>query len=751
MKLNKLFSVFVILGTVIALASTLRGDALITTPPGTPNDWAALTMPFPLDVDESYTREPRKEKTDPEYGKEGSYVVPLEVVVERSIIFNIPPYDGNEAWMTDVGLECPWIDPEHAMELELWKLKKSFTFRLRSFLLRFFIAPGEIPAQETIDQFIMMGIPGWIEASWTKKCLDNKGLLDPFGTTTDNKEIERMREIVDAIIASTGPGSMVVDPVEGKNYYEKQMYKILLEDLSSGYLLDIKDEFARRTRSLGREIVPMMVNLVETHENRLVRRNAMGFLTTVANPETSLLMRKLVDDVDPVVAYRAMMYLARERDEEAQAWFLNRAKDKIKPYNSFVFYALGRIGKAESIPLIEERIDEILKVKANLRTIKQNEDLWTLMSALVRCSLYSGTDSKMFFKVASEVRPGEDYRYRTVVDMAGLGLTLNNYKGKWPSGLDFYKHKADKPDQFFTALTTEPAENPPYRFSPRAHYLLMEVIMNRPDLYGDEVLRRCLDHAYCDNTIKYWLLRYHKFEASKENVKFLEEIATDTKMIPTGSQSMRPRFNALIRASALYAMYRFDREAATRVAGDVLKEYAKTAGSFNLITVEAGYEAITAMAILRVERKLKEYQKEVRQLVEGKDKVEPAFSLDGQGAYVGAFLPAPVTREAIRELGRLKDPADVKALISVFDDKDNPFKGDAALALGRIGGREALNVLLNKIDHMDSWVRFCCNRSLEDLTGHEIEVDFIYGSRDDISKGIKEWREYVKREIFDKE
>lgn len=734
--------------TLLMMAGPLRGDALITTPPGTPNDWTDLATPFPLDIDDLYTREPVKDKPKEEQEKPdapSSYVIPDEVIVERSIIFNLPPFDGNEAWMSDVGIECPWVHPDSVLGQDLKRTSSFFSFRLRSFFLRFFIASGEIPSDETTDQFVSIGTPGWLEASYTKWALTKEELINPYGSIPMGWREAKLREVLEAVLEQANPESPAANAPASKNAYEEQMFKILVDELATGYIYDMTLDFGIRTRTLGREIVPLLVRVVEECKNKLVRQNAVGYLTTVQNPENVIYMRGLAQDGDPVVANRAMMYLARLEDADSNEFFLQRAQDETKPWSSLAWYALGRIGKAESMPVLEAKIRETMKAieKDNsflLPAIIKRERLWTLMSALVRCSLRSGVNSDVFLEVAKEMRPQQAYQNRTILDLAGIGLAINKYGDKVPKSLEYFHRNFQDPNRFFSALTNVPDENPSYPFSPRTHYVLFEALQKHPDVFRgkkdtfDPIVVSLLN-PYCDTALKYWALRHHKFENNEASAKLLKGLASDRKG------------NGIIRAAALYALFCMDREAATTLSIEVLEWFTPRMGQQMLLFPDQSNVAVTAMTILRVQKRLKDYMPFVREIASSRDTKPRVFELGndlgsaGVVPYVGAFLPAPLIREAVRELGRTRNSDEVKTLSKIMNTSEHPAKAEAAQALGVIGGPEAVSVLLREIDNKDSWVRFCCDRALERIIGKSVECDFIFGSTKEIATGIHEWKD----------
>lgn len=78
--------------------------------------------------------------------------------------------------------------------------------------------------------------------------------------------------------------------------------------------------------------------------------------------------------------------------------------------------------------------------------------------------------------------------------------------------------------------------------------------------------------------------------------------------------------------------------------------------------------------------------------------------------------PITVRGLAARELGRLRDPQAVVPLVTLLGEDPLPtVRADAAIALGRIGDKEASSALISALQDENRDVRGCAARSLGQL------------------------------------
>ena len=91
----------------------------------------------------------------------------------------------------------------------------------------------------------------------------------------------------------------------------------------------------------------------------------------------------------------------------------------------------------------------------------------------------------------------------------------------------------------------------------------------------------------------------------------------------------------------------------------------------------------------------------------------------------------PLLEIACIELGRLGDPKAIETLIKILKSDASSGRAEAALALGAIAGREAIDALVAALeDPKDGWVRFCAYEALRKLSGQDHMCDWIFGTAD---------------------
>jgi HEAT repeat protein len=105
----------------------------------------------------------------------------------------------------------------------------------------------------------------------------------------------------------------------------------------------------------------------------------------------------------------------------------------------------------------------------------------------------------------------------------------------------------------------------------------------------------------------------------------------------------------------------------------------------------------------------------------------------------------PLLEVLLIECGRGAGPAAAELLIGILkDQKTVPGRSEAALALGAIGGKAAVEALLQGLTDPDGWLRFCCYLSLRRLAGQDYFADWVF-SPSDLKPAIDKYRAWFAK------
>ena len=106
----------------------------------------------------------------------------------------------------------------------------------------------------------------------------------------------------------------------------------------------------------------------------------------------------------------------------------------------------------------------------------------------------------------------------------------------------------------------------------------------------------------------------------------------------------------------------------------------------------------------------------------------------------GEFEPAVALEEEILlALGRTGEAGALELLLSVLGNRQNRHRAAACLALGILGRPGAERTLVSFLLDGDPFVRLCAYRSLKQLTGKDVAIDWMYGTLDQRSAGAEEY------------
>jgi hypothetical protein len=106
----------------------------------------------------------------------------------------------------------------------------------------------------------------------------------------------------------------------------------------------------------------------------------------------------------------------------------------------------------------------------------------------------------------------------------------------------------------------------------------------------------------------------------------------------------------------------------------------------------------------------------------------------------GEFEPVVALEdEVLLALGRTGEPAALELLLSVLGNRKNTHRAAACLALGMLGRPGAERTLASFLLDGEPFVRMCAYRSLKQLTGKDVAIDWMYGAPAERAKGAEEY------------
>lgn len=511
------------------------------------------------------------------------------------------------------------------------------------------------------------------------------------------------------------------DLVKGKTPYEAMLARLAVAELTSGYAYALDPNFARRTLALGEDAYRIVADCTRS-KHPLLAENATAVLSNLPNTEVGEDLKRIFESgSDPVCRYRALSGLLRRHDKSAVPALIAALKGKDEAMRCYAMYALGILGEPTAVPLLRQSIRaagvkdkdvlwSALPAMARIRDkAKENVDLLQALEKQLK-DKYRGTDRVALapdMQTPTAEAPGAKFkilRQMTLLALASMG-------------------DADAGKEVISRLEKDRIES----FHTTVWYLVADVLVGMGDK-GVEQAKKIVDST-AENGVRVHALRA-LFREGKADAAVLKG------KIPTGA--------AVLRATAIQLLADKDEKAAAEACRTIVAGYAGGKGAVE------GSEAFVVATAAQVGGRLKAW-------TDGTDLAKAAERAFGAGAFArreGENDPditkckisiyPPLLETLLIECGRA---AAAKALlVKIVQDLKKPQgRPEAALALGAIGGKDAVGALLGVLADPDGWLRFCAYLSLKRLSGQDFFTDWIFAAPGSLKPFIDKYRAWFDK------
>jgi hypothetical protein len=501
----------------------------------------------------------------------------------------------------------------------------------------------------------------------------------------------------------------------GVGTFDSMLNRLVVVELTTGFPHSLDPTFARRTLALGDRAWRAVLESTRANHSLLVR-NAVSVLSNYKNPEAVEELRKLLRSGDAVVKYRALSGLGRQRDRGAVPLLVQGLASADEVWRAACAYTLGMIGD----PAAAEDLIKAARATGDL------DFLWSLLPAIARLAGPKKEFEDFFALAEKAVLQGGLYKeppappknmvppkpeppgtkLQVVVEMCRLGLAAAGHAGAREQIKA--KFQANGIDAFY-------APN---------QILACNVFGKMND--GRAILQQIVETAKSDRVAMQALLDLREQAAENDWLK---------------AQALKHRV-AGVRALALTELFERGETHFSPVGQEIIDGYA---GGTD------GAQAYVVGTALQLMGK-----------TSTRNKVDSAIAVVTRAHAAGMWarregentvdiikanirICPPLLEIAAIELGRLGDPKGIPALVAVLKSDATGGRGEAALGLGAIAGREAVDALVAALDDpKDGWVRFCAYEALRKLSGQDHSSDWMFGTPGGRSRAVARFREWAK-------
>jgi len=492
----------------------------------------------------------------------------------------------------------------------------------------------------------------------------------------------------------------------GKTPYETMIRRLIAAEMVSGYAMAFDPSFARRTFGLGEEALDPLIEFSDSN-HALLGQNATWVLARWDHPKATEALRRVYrKSADPVRRIRALGGLVRLRDSAIVPDLVTTSSLGDKGMRAAALHALGYIGGDAA--------------RKRLRTVVEGGDadlLWSALPALARLP-DSSEEGRRFLR-------GVERRLR--------GLCGNDDQVK----IDNERQEFGGRTIFVTR------EAPKSKWKILHQFAVLALAASQDESARKEVLARVKDKTFSSFHRATWFVLVETLVGmGPDGVARAKSISTELRSeIEVRVHALR----MLDREGKCDAAYLEERLRDSDLAGIALQllEWSKPDVAVTICREAAagkrhfyGDDALLALAQVggrvgawdaaRAEDLLRLTQR--NETAVAQRRAEDQFNL----MMVRIMVRPPVWESLLLECGRTGSKAVVPYLASVLrDPKRSAGRAEAALALGAIGGPEAVSALLLALEGDDPWMRFCAYRSLKTLSGKDHFADWIFGSKAD--------------------
>lgn len=575
-------------------------------------------------------------------------------------------------------------------------------------LLRRLLRPAELNEGEAIQLLIYLGEPAVaaVEASQGESSL---------------------RSIRDAVRKAVG--TMPPDPPaspQGKTPFEIMMRRLTVEDLVSDYPFAITRPFAPRISLLGDEALPYAIEAAKS-DHSFLRRNATLWIAQSSSPHAMAALREVFSSTnDPVVRNRCLEAFARWRDTTVVEELIGQLKTSTDAsYRCYLAYVLGRIGDRRATRAIVDLLqanrasfDIAMSAVAALARLRDNRDGAALRAVRV-------VASQSYKDPVSKYNPPVDRTIRRTIAHQLTTIAAAQLTGSDEHQKALLKLLLPKPPEPSNDWRSTYDRGLLRNFYPPCIYLAIDALCSFEK--GLDAVRTIVRHQGTDESLR-------AYASSKLVTTSPPDIAEFQRAL-ANLDAPQP-----LAEIALATLRTYDPLAARDAARAIVRKAHPTldAGSRYVVAIAAQILAASNTedrdALIRaVECELIAMEMEERKLMQRPNLERLDFH---------TRVPA-IERFAV-DLGGLSDPRVQALLDDLVGSRTTRGRAEACVGLARMGGAPALARIVRCLEDSDGWVRFVAARCLEEVSGHELKLDWIWGDVEARDQAVERMRDWLK-------
>ncbi len=494
-----------------------------------------------------------------------------------------------------------------------------------------------------------------------------------------------------------------------KGAADQVIVRIAAVELSGGFPHGLDPSFSRRTLALGDDAFWPVVECARSPHTFLAR-NAVVVLSHYARPEAAEELIKLFRTTqDPVIKVRALNGLVRRGGAKPLVPDLVKiagdAKDE--PMRALAIYSLGLIGDSAGLPPLKElakRLDDELffTLTPALARLCDKETLLLIERAVG--AKINGVDT------VNPAAPNGKDKWRIIHQMAVIGLAMAG-------------------EQKFVDETLKRTLD---GFHPVVHFLAVEALASMGDKGAETLRKKVIDPLATEEIVRLEALR-RLAAMRKIGGPALKELALSTK-------------GASTRGLALQQLATIEETITKEVCAQIIGDYA--AGKGGTKPEDDFVVAVAAQIGGRLGAlKAPELIKAVERAIVAKAFARREGKNETDITKAEIKLHPALLEILLIELGRTGSATAAPVLIAMLTKPPFPQgRAEAAIALGNVGTKEGIDVLLKVIeDDPDGWVRMCGYRALKALTKQDHFCDWVFGDKEHRRKCVEAYKGAAKR------
>lgn len=721
----------------------VEADLEVTIPPGTPHEWwrelpdrQPRWRQVAVAKEEKPKEKPKEEKGTTVREREK---VSTEVRAQPELgSGTYQPMIFSGVLTVDLPFHTPWTKrpggepkertyPPPVTDDLYWTAQTAYLRRL--------LHPAMVPESEIYWYLVMVGDPAREAAAGAKQ----EKFLEPLATAID-KAIEKL------------PEKPPEPPAVGDDPEQKMIARLACDDLSSAEAYTLDPTYAGGILSLGAEGLPAVLACAAS-DHPLLRRNAAALLGGYTEDEATGALRKIYrEDKDAVARTRALFHLVRRKDEQIVPDLLKALEQtddkRLRPLAAF---SLGMIGAASAVaPLakaIEENPDDwdliVAATVALARTARPKEDAEAIATLRKLEQSLRGPEPrfremKLVDRPAADIPDIPEVKNRMLLELATCALAkLGDKEGRARLG-QILEGKYEDPKRPVGHANASGPERQSQCDAlkwvcPSTHEILVDTLGTLgPE--GAARLKQIIQHVKTNERLRVAAL---KQEPIAKDRRFLGEIAL-------GSDS------AALRGLALRLLFNQDEKAGLKAAENVLALYA-SGKDMSKLNPKGDVSVITALELLFRGKKIKGAEPlgpVIVRAMKEYEYVKPDVTAEGMKPF--RFSP-PILETACWMIGATGDRDGIPLLKKVLSEKRlGGARAEAALALGAIGDKASVDILVELLDDDDGWLRYnaylALRNALKGLAPAEGGfADWLYGPKSERDEAAAKWREAAKK------